>query len=465
MGQLTQEGVTTKIKTLGLEYEQKILVGTTTQNWLKTLDLLKELKEGGMLLAVFVHFTEHLIFQCTSPGYSDIWARIVAELVETNCLFFIYEDNLLGKYREWAWTNDGKLLCGKDQWQRYYERQKMGSETNFPAFMSRHAEDIQSTWVQGHNEALTKAAKVIDHIRVSKLDIAPYQKRIQLTVRIQEFLEAIENGVLLRLYVPNGQYQADQLASFLRLLENYLRNVEQRSFSVDVRNAAHGNVYIFKSQDDLGQTGLDQAVRRFESFMELCQNDITQARAILEKQQLNTPQTESLLTRYVRDYQRLNLDVRQEYEQKTLALKHRLEGSLLETSIETETIIARPFAHASLLTMPYNFGTVQVHLSDSSNHENQIIQTAIEQTFSGDIQYGIEDRELLKLFEKHAEYLEAAQLKSILDEIKDESSAPEQRQTGRQKIVAFLAKIAPLIGHGVVAGLADYLQKKIGGLP
>ena len=42
----------------------------------------------------------------------------------------------------------------------------------------------------------------------SKLEIAPFHRRADVTIRVQEFLkEDIDKGVFLKLYVPNNRYR------------------------------------------------------------------------------------------------------------------------------------------------------------------------------------------------------------------------------------------------------------------
>lgn len=402
IGELVQEGVTTKIQSLGYAYKQKRLIWTTPNNWIATKELLSDLRQSNRLIAVFVHLTESLIFMCDEPIYKQIWSDLLDEFVHCKTLFFVYEDNLAGLYAQDPYTDESKI---------------------------------------------SKAKQLIRDLFSSGATIIPYKKRINLTTAIQDYLDNLENGILLRLYVPNKQYQEEQLASFLRLLENYLQTVEKISFSIDVRKTEHGHIYEFKSKKDI-QTAddLNKALARFEEFMELCQNDIKKARQMLENTLLTQSDVEHLLSRYIREYRRLKMDIRHEYEQKILALKQRLESDILEGECINNYELALPGNPAALLSIPNNLGGVNV---------------SIGQIFYGDIHYNQEDRLLIEFFEKYAEKLDKVGLKSSLSELNDESAQKEKRQTAKQKIAGFLYKILPIIGESTVKVLIEYLEKKL----
>jgi hypothetical protein len=422
IGELTQEGVTTKIRTMGYFYQQKRLVSSLPQNWTVTKKLISELRASGNLVAVFVHLHVGMIYRCTEEFYRREWQELLAEVIQTKSLIFVYEDNLAGIFDE-------------------------------------------PIWHKPKENTIEGAKELLRNLYSCGATVVPYRKRIDLTIRIQEFLDEIEDGVLLRLYVPNRRYQAEQLASFLRLLENYLHSVEQKAFSVDVRKAEHGLVYVFKSKDAIQDIGdLDGAISRFESFMELCLNDTASAKAILSKTSLKPAEAEHLISKYLRDYKRLKLDIRHEYEQKALALKQRLENDVYESEPDNIPALTLPSQPSALLSLSHNLGTININYSDKSVHGNQVTQLEVAQTIDGDITYDAEDSQLIALFDKYAERLESIRMKSALEELKDNSSPQETRQTARQKIAGFLYKFAPIIGESVVKGLADYLERKISGM-
>ena len=404
IGELAQEGVTTKIKSLGYAYKQKRLKSSTPKNWVAAKELLSGLRLSDRLVAVFVHFTEFFMFKCNDPSYEQVWSDLLEELLKSKSVFFVYEDNLAGTFDQDRWTKADVVT-------------------------------------------IKRANKLIRDLFSSGATIVPYRKRINLTTSIQDYLDTLENGILLRLYVPNKQYQDEQLASFLRLLENYLQNVEKLSFSVDVRKTDHGHIYEFKSKNDIRSANdLNKSFARFEAFMELCQSDTDKARQVLENASLSKSDVEYILSKYIREYKRLKMDIRHEYEQKVLALRQQLESDVLEGELMNADELISPSNPSALLSFPNNLGAVNI---------------TVGQIFYGDINYTSEDKQLIELFGKYADKLESVSLKSSLDELKDESSQKEKRQSAKQKITAFLYKIAPMISESMVKVLVEYLEKKL----
>lgn len=272
--------------------------------------------------------------------------------------------------------------------------------------------------------------------------------------------DEVDKNVILRLYVPNGRYQEDQLASFLRLFENYLRNVEQMQFSIETRRTLHGTVYEFRGKDITIQViDVEVAITKFETFMNLCQYDQKKAEALLLRNGMTPSDAGHLMTKYVRGYQRLLIDIEHEKESKTLELRHRLESEVFELMNATSLEISQTVQPLALLALSPTIDPVQITISNSSVSINSGTQSFVEQLIYGDIHYTTEDKELFALFEKYAERLEAVFLKSALEQLKDTSSQETERKTAKQKIVGFLSKVAPAIGQSALAVLTAYLEK------
>jgi hypothetical protein len=194
IGNLTQEGVTTKINTLGYRYRNKLLV-STPRNWETIVEIIRRLRENGNLVAVFVHFTPAAIFRAAHPDYEEVWECLLEELAAAGALIFVYEDNLAGEFSR-------------------------------DSFLDGPYRDPISE---------SEAAGLIRELYDNDVEVVPYKRRTDLTLRIQQTLDEIEGGIFLRLYVPRGRLQAEQLTSLMRLLENYLQQVEGISFSYNQR--------------------------------------------------------------------------------------------------------------------------------------------------------------------------------------------------------------------------------------
>jgi len=421
VGNLVQEGVTTKVQTLGYGYRQKLLY-SKPGNWISILELLREWRSNGQLAAVFIHLTPSAIFRAAHQEYREIWESLLSECEYTRTVVLVYEDILAGK---------------------------------LPASSPFSELDGPYRKLVSESTAIQLVRELYDY----DVEVAPYNKRIDLTVRIQRALDEIEAGIFFRLYVPRGRLHADQLASLIRLLEHYLRNVEGIAFSYDERRTEHGTVYIFKSADGrLNTRNLGDALGRFESFMQLAQEDTHKATQILQSFSIGPREASLLIARYEKEFRRVLLDVRHEYETRTLALRQRLETEILEQP--PSPVVSTPDATGGPmpLFLTGNTGPITINLFNT----NQLVNTNTAQIVQGDIEYTTNDRQLMDLFNRHTESMEQAWvLRSSLEQLKDVSLPQEERHTAKQKVQAFLYKVLPKIGEKAVTALIAYLIKSI----
>ncbi len=313
-------------------------------------------------------------------------------------------------------------------------------------------------------ERLERATQLLQTMQTSGVELVPYKKKTEISLRVHHFLDELDRGVIFHLYVPNGRYQEDQLASFLRLFESYLQRVEKLQFFIDTRRTLHGQIYEFKSKNTIiNSSEIEVAFSRFESFMSLCQNDQKKAEALLLRTGMNPSEASRLMTKYVKDYQRLLLDIEHERERKMLDLRQRLESEAFELTHDTSLAVPQSAQPTALLSLPNNLDPISFTISNSSVIINPGIQSYVEQAIYGDIHYATEDRELLHLFERYAERLESIRLRSDLEQLKDTSSSEAERKTAKQKIAGFLSKVAPAIGQSALTVLTAYLEKVLTG--
>jgi hypothetical protein len=419
IGDLVQEGVTTKIKSMGHHYVQKILQGSGPANWSATTSIIRTARETDGLLAVFAFLNLTAILQASDEFYAAEWNELVSEFVKVKAIIYVYESSLANEFEDLPIIGTGK--------EEYVER------------------------IQAVIANMTKAG----------ITLLPFRKRPEITISIQQFLDEVEGGVLLRLYVPNMRYQGDQLNGFLRLLENYLKTVEKKTFTIDQRKTDHGLIYVFSSKQDIKtMDDLTQAIARFEAFMEICEQDVGKAKEILRNSVGTSGQDDALIGKYARDYRRLKLDTKHEFEQKILALRHRWEGELLDTGMEKNFMLPANQPPSNFFQLAGNNGIVNINYLNNSIDKS----TEFGQIINGDVIYNEQDSLLLNLFEKHAERLEAITLKSSLDEVKDPSAPQAEKKTAKQKITGFLYKAGSALGEATVKGLASYLEATIRGM-
>jgi hypothetical protein len=180
--------------------------------------------------------------------------------------------------------------------------------------------------------------------------------------------------VFFHLYVPNGRYQEAQLASFLRLFESYLQRIEKLQFSIETRRTLYGQVYEFKSKNDISDlTEMEDAIFRFKDFMSLCQNDHKKAEAVMIELGLSSANAAQLLTKYTKDYQRLIFDTQQEFEQKifalqqeferrTFTLQQRLKNEAFELAAGNVLPLTQTIQPNAFLSLANNSGSININI-------------------------------------------------------------------------------------------------------
>lgn len=444
LGNLTQEGVTSKIHSFGYRYEQRLLQ-STWRNWLKIEEFITKFGDNDRIITIFTHLYEPVLLYFGIPEYRAIWTRLLTLIKKYRGLIFVYEDNLFGKFTELE-TLDQRF---RDQYDWY-----------ILSGMADTAEQKKEAYTEHRTELLNQinwANKMIEQIHKSGIEIAPYKKNAEITIRIHDYLDEIDSGMFLRLYVPNGRYQAEQFDRLLGMFESYLRNVEKRSFFIETRKTTHGVVYVFKSKDELAVIReLDEAMTRFEDFMRMCQNDTAQAERALTAMGVAQHEANQLVTKYRVNYQRITVDIMRERETKLVSLKYELQSDILEL-VNNQVISSSQIVNPSSMLSIINPASVIINIAD-----NKIAQSIIEQQINGDVHYNEHDKELIKLFFEHNERLEATRLKSELDQLKDENTPRETKLTARQRIVNFLARLGEIASEGAVKILVAYLEKFIG---
>ncbi len=455
IGNLTLEGVTDKIVALGHTYKKRNPF-SLPKNWIEIQKNIHQLKESGELLAVIMYLTPGLIRHSREPKYQEAWRFLLLELKSVPSLIFVPEALLSGNafYTEPHLSKETLKKISNNE----YPTHHLGEHTTYYIVHENEAEiAIREEEVHKAKE-MTK--QLLRMLRESSVEVVPYERNSEVTLRIQHFLDDVDKGVFLHLYVPNGRYQAEQLESFLRLFESYLQRIEQKKFFIDLRRTSHGHVYVFRSHDSTSNVAeMETAIARFETFMDVCKNSPKQAENILIATGLHPLEANRLQTKYAKEYQRLLIDVRHEFEQKMLTLRHGLESEAFElsngdihTALPTESI-------SGLLSLSNNSGPISITISSPSVSNNSVIQSFVEKMINGDITYNKEDKELLELFERLATRQEAIALKSGLEQLKDTTSPEDVRKTAKQKIVGFLYKVAPAIGQSALNILTVYVQK------
>jgi hypothetical protein len=266
-------------------------------------------------------------------------------------------------------------------------------------------------------------------------------------MRLQEFLSDVDQNVYLRLFIPDDRLQAEQLRSLLEVLERYLRQVECQAFSVDSQKSEKGTIYLFRSDSKVNSADtLKEAFERFNSFMEMCGDDPNRAESLLVTRGIPESDVPFIVQRYSRDYRRLIIDTRHEFERKTLALRQNLESELIDLR-DGPAITWSSETLPSLLGVAATGSNIAINVGSVSVVNSTRVRNEIDQIVNGSVSYNENDKRLLELVSQFADQLGALQCRSDLDQLKDSSTSEVTRQNAKQRLIAFLSKVGHKTGE------------------
>ena len=430
LGGFGHEGITSQIESLGFNEWSRSLNKVSAKTWLKRASEMEDMHLNGRLAATIIRLHSSLLLKASSSKYRDAFLAILKAAQGSKLIVFIFQDNLSGIFvKRRKDTGEPYTLNDLEEWHR-----------NAPG------NAIHEMAVESLRDYLSRPQEVhafIQFLYDSGAQIAPFYRRSDVTIRIQEFLSDLGENIYLRLFIPNDRLQAEQLASLLEVLERYLRQIEGQTFSVDSHKSEKGTVYLFKSEG--GLTGLDDlndAFRRFNDFMQLCEDDPRRAESLLITRGIAGGEASFLVQKYSRDYRRLLVDMRHEFERKSLSLRQKLEADMVEGG-SGASFSSTNESLGGILQFAAPGTNVTINIGKVSVASSNRIRNEIDQLITGSaISYNESDRELLKLIASSTNRLEALQSQSDLDQLKDVSVPDPTRRNARQRLISFLSRVA-----------------------
>jgi len=459
LGGFSHEGIETSIEALGYKLAKPSLDKVTPRTWAKRASTIKELQESGRLAGTVIYLHTTLLKKASTNPYFDTFLAILNEARTSKMIIFVFQDNLDGIFVMRHWDTREPMTLNElrenveDTGELYNFRQiRIKSAIEFLENYDRRAEETQ---------------RLINALYNSGAEIAPFFRRSDVTIRLQEFLDDLEGRVFLRLFIPNDRLQADQLKSLLAVLERYMRQIEHQDFSIDSHKSDKGIVYVFKAEANLSNIqSFNDAFLRFDSFMKLCGDDPSQVETILKSKGFAENDVAFIVAKYTRDYKRLILDTKHEFERKTLMLRQHLERDVFEDGAMPIISWANE-GIPGLLSAAATGGNVQVNIGTISVQQAERIQTEVHQIVNGSIYYNDNDKLLIELFSRYAEGIQALQCRSDLDQLKDISTPEASRRNAKQRLSGFLRKAAQKAGQTAervaVETLSKYLESLIKG--
>jgi hypothetical protein len=458
-GGFTHEGIESSLAARGLKSAHYSLYNKTPKLWSRRVGALRKLNDSGALAGAILYLPTTLVLQASLPEYQECWEELLHEATRTKSLALVFADNLSMEFRPRS-KDTGEPIPIEEIQRRLNEY--IANEWN-PYKWSSVIDRV--TDAANRKQDVERFFKSLFS---AKVEISPFWKRSDTTVRIERFLEDIDENVFLRLYIPNDRFQSDQIAAFLRSFERYLREVEQADFTIEIRKTEFANIYVFRgghAEDTL--SNFEDALSRFDDFMKLCRDDPSRAVTLLQQTKLPKDGLPFLVAKYSRDYQRLVLDARHELEQKRLLLAQRLELDVLQLGEGNLPPNLQTTGPSFLLNISGNSGSLNLHLGELALGDQRNISQVVGDVIEGSITYNDEDRRILNIIEQHATRLEGVQLKSDLDQVKDKSTPLEQKKTSMQRIAGFLykeaGKVADHVAQEVIKAAIKYVMSGFGG--
>jgi hypothetical protein len=298
----------------------------------------------------------------------------------------------------------------------------------------------------------------------------PYRTNAELSVLAESFVDDNERNLLFRIYVPTGRLYAAEADKLLNLFRQWLTQVKKQRIRQDGYSTAAGTVYEFFGDHSAADLQLGAEFGHFSNFLDKCVDNPALARQELIGVGLDNSVSTTLVEKYGREAQRLNLDLRHELENRTLALRHMLENDLLTVSQHgadnsglLDRLLAKPASAplAALLGDVVDSAALQAQSTITITQQIINAEGAIIHNLSGTQHYGVEAQDLLALIELFGGTNRDV-LQSAVHELEDENARPADRLNARQQIKKFLLGLGGKVGTGALAVLQKYVENKLG---
>ncbi len=433
-------------------YIKKIkLLNSSVKNW---ESICKILEEDDKII-VIGKFTEYTLFKMCIPKYETVVSRLLNLLIKKKHLIFIYKENLIGNFSYFK-TADLKSTVlkvdNKDDY-FYYREKELDSWLNFNGI-----ENTEGSYIK-------KVRALIGDIN-NKLNVLPYEKLIDIEISGQNFIENIAEGLLFRIYIPNERIWSNEFDKFITLFRDYASNVSNKELKIIQNRTDLGIICsLYSINKSISEKEINNLYKEFSVFMDLCSSNPKEAEKLIDKLNVNEPQKQRILKKYIKESQRLLLDIKQEREIKLVTIKHKLENELQEFELSQEVI---EYVENSLpnsdFTDKLTFGTQIVH-NQTININPQIIHKVdgvVCNELNGNLNFSPEEQEIGKLIEKFSKSLsEKADLQSSLYELKDIATSKENKRGAWQKLYGFLGKVGDKVGDVGISLLTKYIEQQM----
>ncbi len=445
--------ISTSLQTNGY-YRKLKLLNSSVKNWESICEFLEDDTENEII--VLAKFTEHTLFRMCLPEYREVVGRLLNLLKQKKHIIFIYKDNLIGNFSYFQSVEiKGSVfeVDSKDDYLYY-------SETELENWLTVHGIE------ESEAEYLKRVTDLIKRINID-LTALPYEKLIDVEISGQNFIENVAEGLLFRIYVPNDRIWSNEFDKFITLFRDYASNIANEELKITQNRTDLGVICsLYSINKDISESEINDLYKQFTSFMDLCSSNPKEAEKIIGELDVSEPEKQRILRKYVKESQRLLLDIKQERESKILTIKHKLQNELQEYDLSKDVIdYVEDTVPSSKTTKHLTFGN-QIVQNQTILMNPQIINKVdgiVTNELNGNIHFSPEETEFNKLIEKFsATVSEATELQTSLYELKDKASSKEKKRGAWQKLFGFLGKVGDKVGDVGVSLLQKYIEQQMG---
>ena len=429
------------------------------KNWSSIISILNNDSNRDYL--ILGKLTEYVLFLCNHPNYTSVAKDLFDQIRIRKHILFIYNENLFGNF---SFKNE--------VFEKAIIEDLIGSDAPHLTGYSKGIRPIDK-WIAGHGlnvspeecEAQIKA--FISDLQQRQFNIVPYRKLLDLEIAGQEFINNSEQGLILRIYVPNEKLWSNEIDKMIVLFKGYVAAVLGLNAVLKQNRTDNGITFsIYSREDNLNKENIGAIFDQFTQFLDICSDDPEKAAGILSSSKLPPSKIASLISKYSKETKRILLDIKHEREAKFLSIKHRLESEIMEENSEcqdlTIPIPALPEANkpSNLFyerSLTLSSRNLTVNLNPQIIHK---IEGIVAQEIHGQISFNANDEQLIRLIEENSiNKAQLAELKSSLHELKDKSVSKEERTTAWQRLQSFLSKIGDKVGDVGLHLLKKYLEQ------
>lgn len=455
LGDFIHEGLRAKIGSLGFVVVSRRLQ-STVKNWRKIIALATRLNDEGRLVAVIGYLPTSSMLVVVDKEYDSVRPLLFDQVARVRSLIFVFEDNLGGEIEPPHWElveEDDELL--------------EASDTPWRTFVAQHKYPTKNAWREANAEAIAGVDVFLADLAKRGIEVTPFRKRSDVTLRVFDLIDQIQSGEFLKLYVPHGRYQSEQFEDFLTTLSRYLRDVEGTEIAIETQRTPRGSTYVFKAAaPGTNIETLRDASTRFDAFLSLASREPAKAEAQLVAAGRSPVEATFITQKYGRAHRRLTLEMRHEGERRQLVLRQQFENDVEEGLVESLPPLPLDQAVSGLFAVVANAApvTINVHGSVASAASGAQIGAVVAQ-----LEYTQEDARILEQIDGLPDQVERLRLRSELERLKDPATSPESKRTAVSKLKSFLyaatrytAKKIDEVGTAV---LIKYLEGQLGGRP